>query len=90
MFKKLTEKSGGRVVWRLHLLDLATMAETPLAETRNVDDQVEWLDNDRVLYVLPDEGPPATIRPDTWVLPLDGGSPPRQLLTRAFSPAAGR
>ena len=32
------------------MLDLATMRETPLAEPRSVDDQAEWLDDDRVLY----------------------------------------
>ncbi|NUT98951.1 MAG: hypothetical protein HOY78_43810, partial [Saccharothrix sp.] len=30
--------------WHLHVLDLATMTETPLAETRSVDDQAVWLD----------------------------------------------
>ena len=32
--------------WRLHVLDLDTGREYPLAETRSVDDQVEWLDDD--------------------------------------------
>lgn len=44
-FKK---KVGG--LWRLTVLDLRTMEETPLAETRSIDDQVEWLDNGHVLY----------------------------------------
>ncbi len=90
VFKKLIDRSAGRAVWRLHMLDLATMAETPLAETRGVDDQVEWLDDDRIVYTLPDAGPPATIRPDTWILALDSGDAPRRLVTRAFSPAAVR
>src|SRR5207244_621595 len=38
VFKKRVERSGpGPVVWRLHLLDLATMVETPLVETHSVD-----------------------------------------------------
>lgn len=71
-------------VWRLHLLDLTTMRETPLGETRNVDDQVEWLDDGHILY-----SPPAA-RPEIWVAAVDGGEPPRLLLTRALSPAVVR
>src|SRR4051794_33519524 len=36
--------------WRFHVLDLATGKETPLAETRSVDDQLEWLDDGHLLY----------------------------------------
>jgi hypothetical protein len=67
--------------WRLHVLDLATMEETPLAEERPVDDQVEWLDNNHVLYGL---------SPDTWVVPADGGGVPRKFLSKALSPAVVR
>ena len=68
-----------------------TMAEIPLsAETRNVDDQIEWLDDRHILYALPDEGPPATIRPDIWMLPVDGSGPPRRLLSGAMSPVVVR
>lgn len=67
--------------WRLHVLDLATMEETPLAEERPVDDQVEWLDDDHVLYGL---------SPDTWVVPADGGGAPRKFLSKALSPAVVR
>jgi hypothetical protein len=88
VFKKRMNE-GGAPVWHLHALDLATMAETPLGETRSVDDQVEWVDNGSILYMLRDEGPPATIRPDLWLLPLDGGSP-RLFATGAMSPAVTR
>jgi hypothetical protein len=67
--------------WRLHVLDLATMKETPLAEERPVDDQAEWLDDERVLYGL---------RPDTWVVSADGGGAPRKFLSKALSPAVVR
>ena len=67
--------------WRLHVLDLATMADTPLAETRSVDDQVEWLDRGDILYSL---------GPDVYVLPADGGGRPRKLLAGAYSPAVVR
>ena len=50
--------------WHLEVLDLATMAVTPLAtETRSVDDQVEWLDDGHVMYHLP-----SSRGADVWVL----------------------
>ena len=55
---KQRESGGiGPVHWRLAVLDLATMRSHPLAETRNVDDQVEWLDDDDVVYGLPAPSP---------------------------------
>jgi WD40-like Beta Propeller Repeat len=80
---------GIRVTWRLHVLDLATMADTPLAETRSVDDQVEWLDDRQVLYSLADGDRPTAVT-DTWVVPAGGGGSPRILTHAAFSPAVQR
>lgn len=77
------------VIWRPYLLDLATLTESSLAETRNVDDQIEWLDDRNILYSLQNEGPPATTRPDIWQLTLDG-SAPRLVMTGAMSPAVVR
>jgi dipeptidyl aminopeptidase/acylaminoacyl peptidase len=85
--KRFTRGLLQQVEWQLYVLDLATLTERPLGETRNVDDQVEWLDDGHVLYYLTDEGPPATIRPDLWVASVDGNEAPRRLWTRAFSPA---
>jgi hypothetical protein len=67
--------------WQLHVLDLATMKETPLSEKRPVDDQVEWLDDKRVLYGLSG---------DTWVVSADGGGSPQKFLAKALSPAVVR
>ena len=39
---------GGR--WRPHVLDLRTGADRPLAESRSIDDQLEWAGNRFVLY----------------------------------------
>jgi hypothetical protein len=89
-FKKRMPNDGGRVRWQAHVLNLATMTETPLAETRNVDDQIEWLDDNTVMFSLPDEGPPATIRPDLWTVPADGSGKPQRLTTRSLSPAVVR
>jgi len=78
-FKKLIEGLVGQ--WRLHVLDLATMEETPLAETRNIDDQVEWLDDENVLYA---DGQ------DVWTVPSDGSGSARMFIAEALSPAVVR
>lgn len=44
--------SSEPITWRLHVLDVADGRDVALAETRNVDDQAEWLD-DRGTAVLP-------------------------------------
>jgi WD40-like Beta Propeller Repeat len=67
--------------WRLTVLDLATMRETPLAETRSVDDQAEWLDNEHVLYGV--DGEVSVVR-------ADGGGQPRRFAGDAESPAVVR
>jgi hypothetical protein len=86
-FKK-RQTSGGRVTWSLAMLDLATMTETPLGETRSVDDQVEWLDDETVTYALAEDGGPArTTATSIWALPVDGSAPPRILVPQAYSPA---
>ena len=87
--RRMPDTRPGAVVWRLALLDLPTMSETLLADDRSVDDQAEWLDNDRIVYSLPDAGPPATIRPDLWLLDLRGG-PPARIAVEAMSPTAAR
>jgi hypothetical protein len=64
--------------WRLTVLDLTTLQETPLAEARSVDDQAEWLDEDTVLYGLIG---------DVWQVPADGSGSPAVYLPDALSPA---
>jgi hypothetical protein len=76
--------------WRLHLLDLATLRDTPLAETRNVDDQAEWLDDETVAYMLPDDTMQRTGGADVWAVSVDGDTQPRRLVRAAYSPVAIR
>ena len=83
--KRLTV--DGRVFWQLHILDLATGRETPLAEKRSVDDQLEWLDNDHVLYSLPETETGSSASTDIWVAAIDGASAPRLFLKKAYSPS---
>lgn len=75
------KRVGDPALWRFHVLDLATGTETPLAETRPIDDQIEWLDDERVLYRLDEE---------IWTVPADGSGKPRRYLARADSPAVIR
>ena len=79
--------TGTDFVWRLHVLNLATSVETPLAETRHVDDQVEWLDDTTILYAMPDPSAPTARVTDIWQVPADGLGEPEPLLRHAFSPA---
>ncbi len=81
VFKKLI--SAG--IWQLTLLDLATMKETPLAEKESIDDQVEWLDNQRILYQKIDYDPPKWV--SVFVLPADGSGMPEVFISNATSPA---
>jgi hypothetical protein len=90
IFKKRVGTDTSRL-WQLHLMDLTTMHDWPMpGETHSVDDQVEWFDDNRVLYALPDEGPPATIATNIWIAPVDGSDPPRIFLRQASSPAVVR
>jgi hypothetical protein len=83
-FKKLTPAGS----WHLTVLDLATMEETPLAETENIDDQAEWLDNARILYQKADATPARRV--SVFVVPTDGSGQPEVFLPEAESPAVVR
>ena len=78
-YKKLMP--GGVGQWRFHVLDLATMTETPLADTAPRDDQIEWLDDDTLLYGVDEE---------IWTQPADGSGAPQRWLAEATSPAVVR
>jgi hypothetical protein len=70
--------------WRLSVLDLASGARTPLAETRSVDDQPAWLDPNTIGYAIPRGANDS----DVWAVPADGSGSPRRLIPHAESPAA--
>jgi hypothetical protein len=79
--------------WRLHVLDLTAMEEWPVAgETRSVDDQVEWLDDARILYhVREDIGSPE-VAVNVWVSAIarESTEPARIFIHSAMSPAIVR
>ncbi|WP_406385834.1 hypothetical protein [Streptomyces sp. NBC_01618] len=59
--------------------------ETPLAETRSVDDQAAWLDDGTVACALPGAAGRAS---DIWTVPADGTGAPRPAVTGGSSPVA--
>jgi hypothetical protein len=72
-FKKKMDVDG-RLVWRLAVMELDTGMERLIeSETRSIDDQVQWLDDDRILYSLPDEqaGRSGT---SVWMANVTGGA----------------
>lgn len=78
-YKKAVGRAEGDhnpVLWRFHVLDLASGRETPLAEERSLDDQVEWLDGSTLLYRIGNA---------TWAVPADGSGAAREWLPAADS-----
>lgn len=87
-FKQHGDLPAGK--WRLAVYDLRTGAETRLAETRSVDDQVEWLDDGHILYGLPRTAGNGASTSDIWQVPADGTGSPQVLVSDAWSPAVVR
>lgn len=87
-FKHRTRQSA-RLVWQLHVLNLETGTLSILSETRSVDDQAEWLDNDYVLYGMPrnEAGSGAS---DVWMARADGTGEPSLFVPDAWSPCVVR
>lgn len=83
-FKKRTPQVFGQ----LTVLDLTTMQEIQLAETYGIDDQVEWLDNEHILYHKLDYDPPKLV--SVFVLPANGTGKPEVFIPNALSPVVVR
>ncbi|NQX27488.1 hypothetical protein HQQ81_09010 [Microbacteriaceae bacterium VKM Ac-2854] len=77
--------AGAAPEWRIAVLDLASGAETVLAEQRSVDDQVVWLDDDTLLYGLPRVDQPGDT--DIWSIGVGASAPPALLVPHAWSPS---
>ena len=83
---KEADRDGTR--WTPAVLDLATGRRTVLAgETHSVDDQIEWFDDDTVLYGLERADEPVS---DVWALDTEATAVPRVLVPEADSPAVRR
>ncbi|MFF2193823.1 hypothetical protein [Streptomyces sp. NPDC058157] len=82
VFKKRVPGLPEDAPWRLYVLDLASMKETPLAEERSVDDQVVWTDDRTVVYSLPGD-----FGADLYSVPADGGGTVTRVTASALAPA---
>ena len=88
-YKRLQGRSPGD--WQVAVLDLASGQENVLEGTLGLDDQVEWLDDSRLLYGVPRaDGVSSVLTSDVWVVAADGTAPPRVLVKDASSPAVLR
>jgi hypothetical protein len=75
--------------FQLVAIDVATGSRRDLGERRSIDDQVEWLDEDTIVYAVPnpDEGTVAQPVFDIWVVDTEPGAEPRLVVPFADSPA---
>jgi len=84
-FKRVVSGAGPTVHWTPAVYDIATKRVTVLdVEARSIDDQIEWLDDDTLLYGMPNDTPGDS---DVWQLKADGSSKPTILIHHAWSPA---
>lgn len=86
---KVDRDPGDQKLWGLAVLDLATGTRTELSEgTEGLDDQVEWLDDDTLLYGLPRAKQPGV--DDVWAVDTTATARPRLLIEQAWSPTVVR
>jgi hypothetical protein len=86
-FKTRNGEPAGQ--WRIAVYDLTSGKSTLLAEKHSVDDQIEWLDNQNVLYGLPRTGTGASAS-DVWTVAADGTGSPKIFIPDGWSPAVVR
>jgi hypothetical protein len=87
-FKLRTSDTGSGARWTPAIYDLASGTIAPLPEERNIDDQIEWLDDHTVLYGMPRSDRPGDT--DVWRLPVDGSGRPSIFIEHAWSPSIVR
>jgi hypothetical protein len=77
--KQIAYKSriGDEARWHLRMLDVATLDDHAVAEERSIDDQVEWLNNDTLVYSDGD---------NVYTVPADGSGASEVLVHDATSP----
>jgi hypothetical protein len=77
--KQIAYKSriGHEARWHLRVLDVATLKDHAVAEERSIDDQVEWLNDDTLVY---SDGT------NVYTVPADGSGEPGLLVRDATSP----
>lgn len=86
---KVDTRAGSATLWKLAVLDLRTGERTMLrSPAQGVDDQVEWLDDDTLLFGLGRADEPGVT--DVWSLAAKAGARPELLLEQAWSPSVVR
>ena len=87
-FKRVTSGSGPTVHWTPAIYDIASGTVELLPEERSIDDQIEWLDDDTILYGVPRSDTAGDS--DVWSLRIDGSAEPEILIEHAWSPSVVR
>jgi len=87
-FKRATGGSGPTVHWTPAVYDITTGEVSLLPESRNIDDQIEWLDDKTILYGMPRED--AVGDYDVWSLETDDSGEPEVFIEHAWSPSVVR
>jgi hypothetical protein len=86
---KVDVDPGRPIVWQIAVQDLATGARTLLEQgPRGLDDQVEWLDDDTLLYGMPRADEPGVT--DVWSVDTAADAAPELLIEQAWSPTVVR
>lgn len=84
--RRIAFKRASGLRWRLWVRDLTSGSEHVVAgESRSIDDQVEWLDDARLLYQFPSDDGNVV-----YVADVDGATPARVFLREAWSPSVVR
>ncbi|MFJ2617880.1 hypothetical protein [Glutamicibacter sp. NPDC087344] len=86
-YKKRTG-SGATVHWDIAVLDLKTGQETIIGLRDGFDDQLEWLDDDRLLFGVPRVGEVGDS--DVYVIDAQPEAEPELLIEHAWSPSVVR
>ncbi|MEU1402459.1 TolB-like translocation protein [Streptomyces sp. NPDC005728] len=81
-YKKRVKGLPKDAPWHLYVLDLHTLRETALDESRSVDDQVVWRDDHTLVYALPGD-----YGADLYTVPANGSGLPHRLLSAGVSAA---
>ncbi len=81
-YRKRLKGASPDAPWRLYVLNVRTLKETPTAEQRNIDDQARWADGSILVYALPGD-----YGSDLWTIRADGTGTARRLMTSAVAPA---
>lgn len=92
-FKKPNADAAvGSRTWRVAVFDLASRREWVLPQDRrNVDDQVEWLDDGHLLYQFAESKGLPEDALNVWVSPVDDpATPPRVFINGGSSPSVVR